>query len=317
MWRGVHTQIWRELLGIVSVPSLLKAGVHFGHKASRWNPKMAPYIFGKRNQIHIIDLRETLRGLIRGARFLEKLVAAGEKVLFVGTKRQAGDFIREVARQCAMPYVAGRWLGGTLTNFETIRSRLRRLQELDQLFETGAIDLESKKRASALNRQRQKIARNLEGIREMSNLPGALIVVDPSHEYIAVKEANKLGLPIIALIDTDSDPELVDICIPGNDDATSSISATLGGLARAIETGRQHQVRLAEGAAEKVPAAASAPPEEAAAVAAGADSAPDPQDAEKPDAPPEGEKPAGSENAEEATPDPANALVNVDKPEAG
>jgi small subunit ribosomal protein S2 len=221
----------------VPVKDLLEAGVHFGCRASRWNPKMAPYIFGKRNLIHIIDLRQTLRGLIRATTFLQRLVAEGHNVLYVGTKRQAQPVIIESAREVRMPFVSERWLGGTLTNFSTIRSRLARLEELEGMETDGTMRTYSKKRQAALIRERRKIFRNLDGIRGMEKLPAALIVVDPRKEHNAVLEANKLGIPVIGILDTDCDPEPVDIKIPGNDDAMRSIQILVRKLTEAIAAG--------------------------------------------------------------------------------
>jgi len=222
---------------VVPVKELLENGVHFGCRASRWNPKMAPYIYGRRNLIHIIDLKHTLRGLIKGTTFLQRLVGEGQKVLYVGTKRQAQGVIQDCARSVDMPYVTERWLGGTLTNFQTIRSRLRRLEELEEMERDGSIRKLSKKRAASLMREKRKIFRNLDGIRNMEQLPGALIVVDPRKEHNAVKEANKLGIPVIAILDTDCDPEPIDIPIPGNDDSMRSIQVLLKKLTEAVQMG--------------------------------------------------------------------------------
>lgn len=257
-------------MAIVQVKDLIEAGVHFGHRASRWNPKMRPYIYGKRNLIHIIDLRETVRGLLRAHRYLAQVASRGSLILFVGTKRQAKEAIEREAARCNMPYVSERWLGGTLTNYRTIRDRLRRLQELESLWlpagenpakidiraymrsmlnETGKLDLHkapetaairtySKKMVATLNRELSKITRNLQGIREMNRLPDALVVVDPHREHIAVKEAQRMGVTTVALIDTDSDPDTVDLPIPGNDDSLRSIELILGRLADAALEGR-------------------------------------------------------------------------------
>ena len=226
------------LLAIISVKSLLEAGVHFGHRVSRWNPKMAPYIFGRRNLIHIINLKETVKGLIRSYHFLKSVTAEGQEILFVGTKRQAKNVIKQEAQRCQMHYVSERWLGGTLTNFSTIRIRLSRLEELEKMEEDGSMASLRKKMASTLRREERKIHRNLEGIRKMEKLPGALVIVDPQKEHIAVKEAVKLNIPTICLMDTDSDPDLVDIPIPGNDDAMRSIQIISNKLADAIVEGR-------------------------------------------------------------------------------
>ena len=257
-------------MAIVQVKDLIEAGVHFGHRASRWNPKMRPYIYGKRNLIHIIDLRETVRGLLRAHRFLSKVASNGSLVLFVGTKRQGKEAIEREAARCHMPFVSERWLGGTLTNYRTIRDRLKRLVELEQLWlpagekpervditahmktmlnETGKLDpgkapptaeihRYSKKMISQLNRELQKIQRNLSGIRDMNRLPDAMVVVDPHREHIAVKEAQRMGVTTVSLIDTDSDPDEVDLPIPGNDDSIRSIELMLSKLADAVIEGR-------------------------------------------------------------------------------
>lgn len=224
-------------MSIISVKDLLEAGVHFGHRVSRWNPKMAPYIFGKRNLIHIINLRETVRGLIKGYRFLNRLAAEGEEVIFIGTKRQAKSVIKREAQRCFMPFVAERWLGGTLTNFTTIRKRLFRLEELEAVEKSGSMEGMSKKMVATIRREMNKINRNLEGVRKMDKLPAAIIIVDPKKEYIALKEASRLGIPTVCLIDTDSDPDLVDIPIPGNDDAMRSIEVICAKLADALLDG--------------------------------------------------------------------------------
>jgi small subunit ribosomal protein S2 len=257
-------------VAIVQVNELIEAGVHFGHRASRWNPKMRPYIYGKRNLIHIIDLRETVRGLLRAYKFLAKVASRGSLVVFVGTKRQAKETIERESGRCKMPYVSERWLGGTLTNYRTIRDRLKRLTELEgmwlphtekpervdlvaymksMLSDGGRLDLSkapdtalirtySKKMVSTLIREWTKINRNLQGIREMNRLPDAMVVVDPKREEIAVKEAQRMGVTTVALIDTDSDPDMVDLPIPGNDDSIRSIELVLAKLADAVNEGR-------------------------------------------------------------------------------
>jgi small subunit ribosomal protein S2 len=220
------------------VKSLVDAGVHFGHRCSRWNPKMQPYIHGKRNMIHIIDVRETIKGLLRAKRLIQQTVASGKDVLFVGTKRQARHALEEEARRCGMHYVSERWLGGTLTNFRTIRARLNRLDELEKLWESGQIETYSKKMKSTLSREREKIQTNLEGIRKMERLPGVMFIIDTRREHIAVKEARKLGIKTIALIDTDSDPDLIDLPIPGNDDAMRAVEIILKELADSVIEGK-------------------------------------------------------------------------------
>lgn len=221
------------------VRELIECGVHFGHRASRWNPKMRPYIFGKRNSIHILDIRQTVKGLLRAKKFLSALVAAGHDVLIVGTKRQAREVVEKQANRVGMPHVTERWLGGTLTNFRTIRSRLARLEELEQLQATGEIGNFSKKMKATIEREQRKIARNLAGIRGMTRLPGALIILDVSREHIAIREARKLGIPTVCLVDTDGDPDCADIIIPGNDDAMRSIELIARELADAIEAGKR------------------------------------------------------------------------------
>src|ERR1700730_16059667 len=221
------------------VKSLVDAGVHFGHRVSRWNPKMEPYILGKRNMIHIINVKETIKGLLRAKRLIQNIVGSGKDVLFVGTKRQARHAIEEEARRCGMHYVAERWLGGTLTNFRTIRARLNRLEELEKLWQTGQIETYSKKMKSTLQREMEKIKTNLEGIRKMEKMPGVMFIVDTRREHIAVKEAKKLGVPTIALIDTDSDPDLIDLPIPGNDDAMRAVEIVCKELADSIIDGKQ------------------------------------------------------------------------------
>jgi len=221
------------------VRQLVDSGIHFGHRVSRWNPKMAPYIFGKRNTIHIIDIRETVRGLLRAKKFVSQIVSRGEDVLFVGTKRQARLQIRTQATRAGMPYVIERWLGGTLTNFRTIRSRLARLDELEKAELDGTALEYSKKMIATRTRELRKIKRNLEGIRNMTRLPGAVVVVDVQREHNSVREAKKLGIPTVCLIDTDSDPDFADIPIPGNDDAIRAIDTVLVHLADAVEEGRK------------------------------------------------------------------------------
>ncbi len=231
------------------VRELIDAGIHFGHRVGRWNPKMKPYIFGTRNSIHIINVKETIKGLLRAQKFLYHVVASGKDVLFVGTKRQARSVIQAQAERCEMPYVIERWLGGTLTNFRTIRSRLGRLEELEAMEEKGLLAAESKKMESTLRREMTKIQRNLGGIRKMDRTPGALVIIDAKREYIAVNEARKLSIPTICLMDTDSDPDLVDIPIPGNDDAMRAIELVVTMLANAVmegKTGRAEQAAAGE-----------------------------------------------------------------------
>ena len=220
------------------VKALVDAGVHFGHRVSRWNPKMEPYIHGKKNMIHIIDVRETIKGLLLARRLITQTVQGGKDVLFVGTKRQARHAVEDEATRCGMHYVSERWLGRTLTNFRTIRARLNRLEELEKLWETGQIETYSKKMKATLGREREKIKTNLEGIRKMERMPGVMFIIDTRREHIAVKEAKKLGVKTIALIDTDSDPDLIDLPIPGNDDAMRAIELIMKDLADAVNEGK-------------------------------------------------------------------------------
>jgi small subunit ribosomal protein S2 len=222
----------------VLVKQLIEAGVHFGHRASRWNPKMRPYIYARQNLIHIIDVRETIRGLLRARKYLKQISTGGSLVLFVGTKRQAGETIEREAQRCGMPYVSDRWLGGTLTNFRTIRNRLARLEELENLRSSDQLATYSKKMQSALTREYRKMHRNLHGMRTMNRLPECLVVIDPKKERNAVKEAQKLGITTVALIDTDSDPDVVDLPVPGNDDSIRSIELIVQQMADAILEGK-------------------------------------------------------------------------------
>ena len=237
----------------LEVQQLIDAGVHFGCRVSRWNPKMDPFIQGRRNMIHVIDLRETMRGLIRAKNFLSRLVADGQQLLWVGTKRQIKGVIADAGERTGMPTVTERWIGGTLTNFSVIRSRLRRLEELETMEEDGSIKQYSKKVIASLHREHRKIHRNLSGIREMTGIPGAMIVVDPGREYNAVREARKMGLAVIGILDTDCDPDGVDIVIPGNDDALRSVRLLVEALIESVEEGgAAHRDSLASvGAAER------------------------------------------------------------------
>ena len=220
------------------VRELINAGVHFGHGASRWNPRMAPFIFTKRGNIHIIDVKKTLAGLLIAKKLLAEEVSSGKDVVFVGTKRQAQKAVEAAAEKCGMHYVSGRWLGGMLTNFRTIRSRLQRLQQLEAMQEDGTLEKESKKQASRLKREMRKIKGNLEGVRKMSRLPGVVVTVDAKKEYLALREAKKLGISTIGIIDTDSDPNTVDVAIPANDDSTRAINLILNELADAVAIGK-------------------------------------------------------------------------------
>jgi small subunit ribosomal protein S2 len=225
----VATELAKELIG---------AGVHFGHNANRWNPKMKPYIFGKRGQIHIIDVRKTLAGLVIAKKLLSDVVSSGRDVVFVGTKRQSQKAVEEAAAKCGMHYVSDRWLGGTLTNFRTIRSRVARLDELEAMQQAGTLESQSKKQASRMKRELRKIKGNMEGIRKMARLPGAVVVVDGKKEYLALREAKKMGITTVGLIDTDCDPDTVDIVIPANDDSIRAIGLILNELAEAVAVGK-------------------------------------------------------------------------------
>ncbi|MBS3762499.1 MAG: 30S ribosomal protein S2 [Planctomycetes bacterium] len=223
----------------MSVEELIKAGVHFGHRTSRWNPKMKPYIFKRRNLIHIIDLRETIRGLVTAKKVTAAIAEKGEYVLFVGTKHQARPIVKREAQRCGMPYVTERWPGGLLTNYVTIRQRLERLEELEELERTGEIQNYSKKMISSFRREKRKIERNLGGVREMDRLPGLVVMVDPERENIAVRECVKLEIPTIAWIDTNGDPEDIDVVVPANDDAIGSIEIFVSRMADSVLEGRE------------------------------------------------------------------------------
>ncbi len=220
----------------ISMQELLEAGVHFGHQTRRWNPKMKPYIFGKRNGIYIIDLAKTLKMFREAAEFVRKLGQDGRRLMFVGTKRQAQDAVAEEARRCGQYFVSHRWLGGTLTNFVTIRQSVERLLEIEARL-SDEKGVHTKKEKLRLDRERERMNRNLEGVRDLESLPDAIFVVDPKKEAIAVAEANKLGIPVIAIVDTNCDPELIDYVIPGNDDAIRTIRLFTARIADAYMAG--------------------------------------------------------------------------------
>jgi small subunit ribosomal protein S2 len=224
---------------LVTAQELIDAGVHYGHQASRWNPKMKPYIHGKRHKIHVINLEETIKGLYRATHFLRHLAATGAQIMFLGTKKQIRPVVEAEAKKCTMPPVTERWIGGTLTNFATVRERLARLIELEQLETTGGIEKYKKKDQSTMRREMKRIRRNLEGVRDLHGLPGALIVVDPRREDNAMREAKRMNVPVICVLDTDCDPTFADIVIPANDDAMSSVQLVLSKLSDAILEGRQ------------------------------------------------------------------------------
>ncbi|MBQ1313071.1 MAG: 30S ribosomal protein S2, partial [Clostridia bacterium] len=224
---------------VVSMKQLLEAGVHFGHQTRRWNPKMAPYIFTERNGIYIIDLQKTVRKLEDAYNYVRDLSADNGTLLFVGTKKQAQDSIREEATRAGMPFVNARWLGGMLTNFKTIQNRIKRLQQLKQMKEDGTFDLLTKKEAAKLDLEIEKLEKFLGGITGMKKIPDAMFIVDPRKERIAVAEAHKLGIPIIAIVDTNCDPDEIDYVIPGNDDAIRAVRLISGAMADAVIEGRQ------------------------------------------------------------------------------
>jgi small subunit ribosomal protein S2 len=229
------------------VQDLVEAGIHFGQRSSGWNPKMQPYIYGKRNGIHIIDIKETVKGLLLAKKYIAKTVAEGKDVVFVGTKRQARSVIEQRVGDIKQHYVIERWLGGTLTNFRTIRSRLKRLEELEAIERTDNFASYSKKMESQIRREKDKMFRNLSGIRSMDKLPGAVIVVDVTREVNALREARKLGIPTICLIDTDGDPDLVDLPIPGNDDSMRAIDVVIRELCLAVSDGMNARSAAKEG----------------------------------------------------------------------
>ena len=237
-------------MSVVSMKQLLEAGVHFGHQTRRWNPKMARYIFTERNGIYIIDLQKTVKKLEEAYMFVRDVAAEGGNVMFVGTKKQAGDSIKEEAERAGAYYVNARWLGGMMTNFTTIRRRVARLQQLRKMSEDGTFDRLPKKEVVKLNLEIEKLEKYLGGIEKMDKLPGALFVVDPRKEKIAVSEARKLGIPIVAIVDTNCDPDEVDYVIPGNDDAIRAVKLIASTMADAIIEGRQGQMGAAEAEAE-------------------------------------------------------------------
>ena len=241
-------------MAVVSMKQLLEAGVHFGHQTRRWNPKMAPYIFTERNGIYIIDLQKTVKKLDEAYAFVREVSANGGEILFVGTKKQAGDSIKEEAERCGMHYVNARWLGGMMTNFKTIQKRIERLSQLRKMEEDGTFELLPKKEVVKLKLEIEKLEKFIGGIKNMKTLPAALFIVDPKKEKIAVAEARKLNIPIVAIVDTNCDPDEVDYVIPGNDDAIRAVKLIAGAMANAVMEGRQGQ--------SDAPAAEEAPVEE-------------------------------------------------------
>ncbi|HJL40876.1 MAG TPA: 30S ribosomal protein S2 [Myxococcales bacterium LLY-WYZ-16_1] len=254
-------------MSTVSMKQMLEAGVHFGHQTKRWNPKMKPYIFGARNGIYIIDLQQTVGLWRRAYDFLVNLTSRGEKVLFVGTKKQAQEVVAEEATRSGMFFVNNRWLGGTLTNFKTVKGSIERLRSIERMETDGTFEKLPKKEVLFLNRERDKLMRSLGGIKDMTRLPGALFIVDPKKEHIAVAEANRLQIPVVAVVDTNCDPDLIDYVIPGNDDAIRSIKLFTANMADAcVEGTAKYQETLAEQqkmADDSRQAAAKAPAPEA------------------------------------------------------
>ena len=239
-------------MSVVSMKQLLEAGVHFGHQTRRWNPKMSEYIFAERNGIYIIDLQKTVKKLEEAYSFIREVSLNGGEVLFVGTKKQAMDSIKEEAIRCGMPFVNARWLGGMLTNFQTIQKRIKRLAQLKAMEQDGTFALLPKKEVIKLNLEIEKLEKFMGGITEMKKQPAALFIVDPRKERIAVAEAHKLGIPIVAIVDTNCDPDEVDYVIPGNDDAIRAVRLIAGAMADAVIEGRQGEQSAPEAAAEEV-----------------------------------------------------------------
>ena len=250
-------------MAVVAMKQLLEAGVHFGHQTRRWNPKMAEYIFQARNGIHIIDLQKTSKKIDEAYEFLRSQSEEGKTVLFVGTKKQAQECIKEAAEKCGMYYVDQRWLGGMLTNFSTIKNRIQRLKDIEKMQEDGTFDLLPKKEVINLKKEMDKLEANLGGIKEMEELPGVLFIVDPKKEYNAINEAKKLNIPVVGIVDTNCDPEVLDYPIPGNDDAIRSVKLITDAMANAIIEGKQgesfeleteeNQEESAEESSEKAP----------------------------------------------------------------
>jgi len=237
-------------MSTVSMREMLEAGVHFGHQTRYWDPKMSPFIFGHRNKIHIINLEKTLPMFNDSMNFIGKLASNGGKIMFVGTKRSARDTIREEAERCNMPYVNHRWLGGMLTNFQTIKQSIKRLKDLEAMTEEGSLEARFKKKeALKMTREMEKLGRSLGGIKNMNGLPDALFIVDVGHEDIAVAEANKLGIPVIGVVDTNNKPDGVDYIIPGNDDAIRAIQLYVMGASAAVLEGKATAAQVASGAA--------------------------------------------------------------------
>jgi len=239
-------------MSVISMKLLLEAGVHFGHQTNKWNPKMKPYIFGARNNIYIIDLQQTVGMFQTAYNFIVDIVGQGKNVLFVGTKKQSQEAVKEEAMRCGMPYVNQRWLGGMLTNFSTIKKSIERLKKIQAMKEDGTFELLPKKEVSALEKERAQLEKNLSGIKDMTGLPGAIYIVDPKKERIAIAEARKLAVPIVAIVDTNCDPDEVDYVIPGNDDAIRAIKLITSKMADAVLEGREVLSKKMADEAEKV-----------------------------------------------------------------
>ncbi|HIT87610.1 MAG TPA: 30S ribosomal protein S2 [Candidatus Coprocola pullicola] len=233
-------------MSVISMKQLLEAGVHFGHQTRRWNPKMAEYIFAERNGIYIIDLQKTVKKVDDAYTAVSDIIKDGGEILFVGTKKQAQDSIKEEAERCGMYYVNQRWLGGMLTNFSTIKTRIARLKELEQMQEDGTFDVLTKKEVAALLHEKEKLENNLGGIKEMKKIPDVMFVVDPRKERIAIQEAHTLGIPIVAIVDTNCDPEEIDFVIPGNDDAIRAVKLIASKIADAVIESRQGEEMAGE-----------------------------------------------------------------------
>jgi small subunit ribosomal protein S2 len=273
---GTKPETEEKKMAQITMKQMLEAGVHFGHQTKRWNPKMKPYIFGARNGIYIVDLQKTVRYFKTAYQFVQDTVANGDKVLFVGTKKQAQDAIKEESLGADQYFVNNRWLGGMLTNFTTIKASIDRLKKIEAMVADGTIEQYTKKEALQLERQREKLEKNLGGIKHMTKLPGAIFIIDPKKEAIAVQEANKLGIPVVAVVDTNCDPDNIDYIIPGNDDAIRAIRLFASKMAEACVEGEQRRKEkkqtAAEGkdepAVEVAPAPAPAPEKEVAPEAA-------------------------------------------------
>lgn len=240
-----------EIMSVISMKQLLEAGVHFGHQTRRWNPKMAEYIFAERNGIYIIDLQKTVKKVEEAYQAVAEIVKDGGEILFVGTKKQAQDSIKEEAQRCGMYYVNERWLGGMLTNFTTVKTRIKRLKELDAMIEDGTMDLLPKKEVAKLMHEKEKLDRNIGGIKEMKRIPDCMFIVDPRKEKIAVQEAHSLNIPIVAIVDTNCDPEEVDYVIPGNDDAIRAVKLIAGRIADAVIESKQGEMEVPDAEASE------------------------------------------------------------------